>query len=97
GQPDYDCPLAELVAAREVAMQRANLHVRRLLLAVPIFSALYGERLRAANLYWDINGANTGGSDTTSASGTWDGINAFWNTDSAGTGAGTFNSEVAAG
>src|SRR5205823_11822241 len=38
----------------------------------------------AANLYWDVNGASTGGSNTTTAAGTWSGTTTFWSTDSAG-------------
>jgi fibronectin-binding autotransporter adhesin len=42
--------------------------------------------------YWDINGTNLGSTDTPpTASGTWDGSNAFWNTDPTGGGAGTLS------
>ncbi len=33
-----------------------------------------------ADLYWDANGTNAGGSDTGTAAGTW-GTDNFWNTD----------------
>lgn len=46
-----------------------------------------GQPLQAATVYWDINGATAGASDTASATGTWDATNAFWN-NAAGTGAG---------
>src|SRR3954468_17182485 len=39
-----------------------------------------------ADLYWDINGAASGGSNSSTAPGTW-GINNFWSTSSAGTAA----------
>ncbi|HVU08505.1 MAG TPA: autotransporter-associated beta strand repeat-containing protein [Verrucomicrobiae bacterium] len=43
---------------------------------------------RAQNLYWDANGASSGGSSNTVAPGTW-GVNNFWSTNSAGTSATT--------
>lgn len=43
----------------------------------------------AASLYWDINDVNTGATDTTSATGAWNGSNLFWNNLADGT-AGTF-------
>lgn len=44
-----------------------------------------GQPLQAATVYWDINGTGgAGASNTGSATGTWDGVNTFFNTDPAG-------------
>ncbi|MCX6962638.1 MAG: hypothetical protein NTZ08_09345 [Verrucomicrobia bacterium] len=60
---------------------------RYLLLAAVTFCALPCASLKAANLYWDSNGATAGAGAT--PNGTW-GVNSFWNTAAAGT-AGTFS------
>lgn len=45
--------------------------------------------MRAATVYWDINGTTSGASNTQSAAGTWDGTNTFFNSDSTGGSGGT--------
>src|SRR5436190_972316 len=50
----------------------------------------------AGNVYWDTNGATLGAGAGITAGGTWDGTNAFWNSDPLG-GAGTFTTDVGAG
>jgi len=62
--------------------------VVRLILSTSVIALLGYTTSRATDLYWDSNGATPGGSDTTTATGTW-GTSSFWNTDSLG-GAGTF-------
>lgn len=44
---------------------------------------------QAVTVYWDVNGATAGASGTGLATGTWDGLNTFFNTDSTGAGGGT--------
>ena len=47
--------------------------------------------VRAGTLFWDVNGPDPGSAaDSGDASGSWNGANAFWNTDPAG-GAGVFS------
>ena len=55
---------------------------------------LAGQSARATDLYWDINGttANTG----TTATGTWNTTNVFWNSDPLGEAAGTTTATTAA-
>lgn len=48
-----------------------------------------GQPLRGVTVYWDINGTTAGASGTSQATGTWDGTNTFFNTDSTGGAAGT--------
>jgi len=50
----------------------------------------------AADVYWDVNGATIGASGTGSASGLWDGANAFFNTDSTGGSGGSLSAIVGA-
>ena len=71
---------------RSTLASRNGKRVRMVLagvLAAAVGGALTGET-RATSYYWDINGAtaNVAGAVT----GTWDGINAFWNDASTGTG-----------
>lgn len=72
-------------------LQRPDFVYLRDRLALPAafwFAALaLTPSLPATSLYWDLNGtaANTG----TASSGTWDGANVFWNTDSTGGAAGS--------
>lgn len=54
-----------------------------LLLAASALFSLTVCRSSAAILYWDINGINTGATDTTTATGIW-GTDNFWSTDSTG-------------
>lgn len=60
-------------ASRHTGLPLASL----LALALPLSAG-------AASLYWDLNGATPNAG--TSATGVWNGTNAFWNTDSTGTG-----------
>lgn len=57
---------------------------RRLAMAtVGFFLATGSFAVVRADLYWDVNGASAGGSDTDTAPGIW-GMNNFWSTDSEG-------------
>jgi fibronectin-binding autotransporter adhesin len=78
-------------ASRSRRTQCSNRLLRAAIAATPaVAAALYfAPQAPAATLYWDTNGATAGSSAGTTAAGTWDGINAFWNDNSAGT-AGTF-------
>ncbi|HEX8525183.1 MAG TPA: autotransporter-associated beta strand repeat-containing protein [Tepidisphaeraceae bacterium] len=51
----------------------------------------------ASSYYWDINGSGTGGSNTASASGVWNGTALNWNSDASGGSGGSFAAEVGAG
>ena len=59
------------------------------ILTTSVAALLCVVRVNAAVIYWDINAGNIGATDTTSATGAWDGTNAFWNSLADGT-AGTF-------
>ena len=67
---------------------------RRLLHVLAVHAAavslvVSGAPLRAATVYWDINGTTAGASNAQSAAGTWDGANTFFNSDSTGGSGGT--------
>ncbi len=54
--------------------------LNRISLASALFVLAFNFSTASAQLYWDANGANPGGSDTNTAAGTW-GADSFWNTD----------------
>ena len=68
-----------------LALMRRTLRVPVTAFLLATFS-LWSTQVRGATVYWDLNGNSAGSSSTGSATGTWDGVSAFWN-DSVGTGA----------
>src|SRR5690348_8349220 len=63
--------------------------------AILFAAALGTTAVHAADVFWDTNASTPGSSASTTAAGTWDGTNLFWNTDPLG-GAGTFSNDVGA-
>lgn len=59
-----------------------------------LVAAWHGESASAASRYWDVNGTAAGYSTVV---GTWDGTNAFWNTDAAGGAGGGMVTTTASG
>ena len=49
------------------------------LLATPTCSALFSTSVQATLYYWDSDGTKSGGSQSTTADGTW-GTSSFWST-----------------
>src|SRR4051812_8382615 len=64
------------------------------LAATPLL-ALLPASARASDLYWDVNGSTPDSSGSNVATGTWDGVNAFFNDDPNG-GAGNFTANPSA-
>lgn len=67
---------------------RANLKTPITALLLACF-VIWSVEIKAATVYWDINGSTSGASATGLATGTWDGSNTFFNTDSTGANGGT--------
>ena len=88
--------------------RKALFNVRKQALAAAALAVLGSGSAALAQLrYWDVNGTTAGAGVTTaspdwlngtiSASGLWDGINTYWNTDSTGGAGGTLNTDISAG
>ncbi|MCC6123333.1 MAG: autotransporter-associated beta strand repeat-containing protein [Pirellulales bacterium] len=74
-----------------------RLHHPRVLgiaLAWAVLSA-WTTQASAASQYWDTNGVTAGASAGTTATGTWNGTNAFWNSDPTGGGGGALVADPA--
>ena len=83
-------PISSLILPKKTMKPKHHLGT-----ALSFASAIALQQAQAVDVFWDINGTSAG-PGSAAPSGTWDGSNTFWNTDSTG-GAGTLSGDPGTG